>query len=627
MQSTTFDSLARMAGRGQARGLLAAVPGVLGRGATRRQGIATALGAVAGAAGLRARGAAAETTTASFPAWRPASVPPSVCDISEVRDLQTLAPGTLIASQEITPENNPAIPAGARIWQVRYVSTGRDNTERTLVCGIVAAPSDPAKLDMIEVDGEPAARMIAWTHGTLGITQRCQPSHQPDLAIWGPPPYGIAGVGWGVPGGASKRVYQGPPESGMLASMLDRGWIVTATDYQDETSPGAGYQPFVIGKIAAANALDNFRAAHALLASVYGAPPASRYDITVWGHSQGGHTAMWTGQIAETYFAATAAPNGPRFRLRGVALEAAASNLLTDPEREDPSLMGFGMFDWIADMQPTLSSIPVPIPAAPMFVSYVAKSWQHWAGTGSPDPAAMPAFPDVGPLDPSAMITPAGLIAVDRMTEFGGRCWADGAAVADVALPFVDTPYLQPRFADGQQVGDLRHGSFDATCASADATADPAVAAWCAWIRYQNPGPLGAHDLPKIPMQDGEFVPLLITHGAGDAIVHCVTTTPGPDGLPDPRDCVSVRLYNTLVSEYCPDGAARGALQLSIWNPVEGITEANHSDITGLAAAKPETAPDALQFDGSPLEQFLTNAFAGAIEPGCSSGTVTQPAG
>ncbi|MGI9252886.1 MAG: lipase family protein [Thermomicrobiales bacterium] len=620
MQTTTFDSLARLAGRGQSRDLFTAVPGVLGRGATRRQGIAAALGAVANAAVLRARGAAAETTAAPFPAWRPAAVPPSVCDISEVRDLQTLAPGTLIASQEITPDNNPAIPAGARIWQVRYVSTGRDNTERTLVCGIVAAPSDPAKLDMTEVDGEPAARMIAWTHGTLGITQRCQPSHQPDLAVWGPPPFGIGGIGWGAPGKDGKRVYQGPPEDGMLVSMLERGWIVTATDYQDETSPGAGYQPFVIGKIAAANALDNLRAAHYLLASVYGAPPASRYDITVWGHSQGGHTAMWTGQIAEPYFVATAAPDGPRFRLRGVALEAAASNLLTDPEREDPSLMGFSMFDWIADMQPTLTGIPVPIPAAPMFISYIAKSWQHWAGAGSPDPAAMPAFPDVGPLDPSAMITPAGLIAVDRMTEFGGRCWADGEPVAEVALPFVNTPYLKSIFSDGEQVGDLQHGNFDRACADPAVTADPAVAAWCAWIRYQNPGPLGAHDLPKIPMQDGALVPLLITHGAADAVVHCVTTTPGADGLPEPRDCVSVRLYQTLVSEYCPDGDAKGALTLAIWNPQEGVTIADHSAITGLAAAADGAAPDALAFTGSPLDQFLTAAFAGSVEPGCSAG-------
>ncbi|MFM9108135.1 MAG: lipase family protein [Chloroflexota bacterium] len=579
---------------------------------TRRGGLRAA--AAVGAA------AAADTRPAPDPAWRTAPVPPSVCDISSVRDLQSLAPGTLIASEEITPEDNLLVPAGARVWRVRYVSTGRDNIERTLVCGIVAAPSDPAKLDMTEVDGEPAARMVGWTHGTLGITQRCQPSPQPDLAIWGPPPFGFGGVGWGAHGEGVKRVYQGPPEDGILATMLNRGWIVTATDYQDETSPGAGYQPFVIGKIAAANALDNFRAAHALLASVYGAPPASRYDIAVWGHSQGGHTAIWTGQIAEPYFLATAAPDGPRFRLRGVALEAAASNLLTDPTREDPSLVGFSQFDWVANMAPTLTGIPVPIPAAPMFISYIAKSWQHWAGTGAPDPAAMPAFPDVGPLDPSTIVTPAGLIAIDRMTEFGGRCWADGAAVAEVALPFVDTPYLQPMFADGEQVGDLRHGNFDATCASAEATADPAVAAWCAWLRYQNPGPLGVHDLPKLPMQDGELVPLMIAHGAADAIVHCTTTTPTADGLPEPRDCVSVRFYETLVSEYCPDGVAKGSLTLGVWNPQEGITVADHSDITGLAAAADGAAPDALAFTGSPLEQFLTAAFAGTVEPGCTSG-------
>lgn len=585
---------------------------------TRRSGVAGAMG-LALAHAITPAPASAETRPEPDAPWRPKPVPPSVCDISSVRDLQSLAPGTLVAFEELAPGEAAGIPADARIWRVRYVSTGRDNIERTLVCGIVAAPSDPARLDMTEVEGEPAARMVGWTHGTLGITQRCQPSIQPDLAIWGPPPFGIGGVGWGAPGPDGKRVYQGPGADGMLASMLGKGWIVTATDYQDETSPGAGYQPFVIGKIAAANALDNFRAAHALLSSVYGAVPASRYDIAVWGHSQGGHTAIWAGQISEPYFAATATPDDPRFRLRGVALEAAASNLVTDPAREDPALMGFGLFDWVANLQPKLTGIPVPIPAAPMFLSYVVKAWQHWSAGPAPDPAEMPAFPGTGVLDASAMVTPAGAVAMDRMTENGGRCWADGAVVAEVALSFTDTPFLQPVFSDGEMVGDLRHGNFDAACADA-ATQDPAVAAWCAWIRYQNPGPLGANDLPKLPMQDGELVPLLITHGADDAIVHCVTTAAGADGLPEPPDCVSVRLYETLAAEYCPNGEAKSALTLAIWNPQEGITVADHSDITGLAAAADGTAPDALRFEGSPLERFLTAAFDGAVEPGCTAG-------
>jgi hypothetical protein len=605
MQPSDFDSIARMAGSGQRRQILA---GALGRAATRRQGLAAALGAVVGAAaGTGAQRAAAQTSPR--PSWTTPGDIPSICAISTVRDLESLAPGSLIAYEELTPDDDQSFPANGRIWRVRYVSTGKDNTERTLVCGIVVAPADPAALAMTEVDGEPAASMVSWTHGTLGITGRCQPSHSPALAIWGPPAFGIGAVGWG-PG---PREYQGPPEDGILGTMISRGWIVAATDYQDEDSPGAGYEPYVIGKVEAANALDNLRAAHHLLSAVYGAPPAARYETAVWGHSQGGHAALWTGQLSQAYLETTASPGDPRFRLRGVAMEAGASNMLTDSARQDASLMGFGMFDWVANMEAKLTGVPVPIRLAPMFLSFLISAWQRWSGDGAPDPDQMPAYPNTGPLDPSALLTPAGMIAALKMGE---RCWTDGAAVVEIALPFTDTPYLNPQWSDGEQVGDLRHGNFDATCAT---TTDPAAIAWCDWFRYQLPGPFGSHDMPKVPMQDGELVPLLITHGAGDEVVRCVTTTPAAGGLPQPQDCVSVRLYESFVPEYCPDGAANGALQLAIWNPQPGVTTADHSDITGLAAAAPDTAPDALRFEGSPLERFLTAAFAGTLAPGCAA--------
>lgn len=582
--------------------------------ATRRNGVAGAVGlALARAAVPAGASATAATPTAPDMAWTPPPPPPSVCTISAVRDLQSLAPGSLIAYEEITPQETSVFPADGRVWRVRYVSTGRDNTERTLVCGIVAAPADPASLDLTEVDGEPAARILAWTHGTIGITARCQPSHVPDLGIWGPPPFGIGAVGWGAPGADGRRVWQGLPAEGILASMLSRGWIVTATDYQDETSPGAGFQPFIIGKVEAANALDNFRAAHHLLSAVYGAAPANRYDTVVWGHSQGGHTAMWTGQIHEPYMTATAAPDGPRFRLRGVVLEAPGSNLISDPETQ-PDLMGFGQFDWTSNQVAQLTGVPEPMKLAPMFISYVVEAWRRWSADGPGDPAAMPAGPDAGVLDPSALLTPAGAAAATRMAE---RCWTDGAGVVEIARKFADTPFIRPALADGKMNGDYKMGNFDQTCAT---TTDPAIEAWCAWLRYQNPGPTGAHDMPKVPMQDGALVPLMVTHGAGDEVVHCVTTTPAADGLPEPKDCVSVRLYDSLLPEYCPDGAAQGSLSLSIWNPQEGVTVADHSDVTGLAASAPGKAPDALEFTGSPLEQFITAAFAGTVEPGCSAG-------
>lgn len=118
----------------------------------------------------------------------------SVCANPSVPDLQERAPGHLVGFEEITPEGDATFPANARAWRILYVSTGRDNTDRQLVCGVVVAPADPARIALEAIDGVPTGRVVAWRHGTLGLARRCQPSVQPGLAIWGEPPYGIGRV-------------------------------------------------------------------------------------------------------------------------------------------------------------------------------------------------------------------------------------------------------------------------------------------------------------------------------------------------------------------------------------------------------------------------------------------------
>ncbi|HWK81694.1 MAG TPA: hypothetical protein VNP95_13065, partial [Thermomicrobiales bacterium] len=67
--------------------------------------------------------------------------------------------------------------------------------------------------------------------------------------------------------------------------------------------------------------------------------------------------------------------------------------------------------------------------------------------------------------------------------------------------------------------------------------------------------------------------------------------------------------------EYCPDGESSGHLDLLIWRPEDGVTVADHSDVTGLIGA---AGVDDLRFTGSPLERFMTAAFAGTLTPGCT---------
>jgi acetyl esterase/lipase len=96
-----------------------------------------------------------------------------------------------------------------------------------------------------------------------------------------------------------------------LVQVVDRGWVMVATDYVGLGTEGP--HPYLIGQGEARSVLDAVRAAHQLDA-------LSLSDQTVvWGHSQGGHAALWTGQLADSY--------APDDHVIGVAALAPASDL------------------------------------------------------------------------------------------------------------------------------------------------------------------------------------------------------------------------------------------------------------------------------------------------------------
>lgn len=523
-----------------------------------------------------------------------------------IPDLQRRAPGDLIASEEITARDDPSFPASARAWRIRYVSTGRDNAVKTLVSGVIVAPADPARLAVHDDAGTPTGRVVAWTHGTLGIIQRCQPSENPAQEIWGPAPFGINQVSWGS--AAHGDVHAGRPEDGMLAGMIDQGWIVAATDYASEVSGDGALQPFVIGKIEAANAIDCIRAAHTLLEGLHDTYAMAAYDVITWGHSQGGHAAMWTGQLLAEYVAATGTVDGPTLALSGVVLEAPASNLIAPP-----GAAGSGLLDWTAHAALQLTGQPAAIPLAPFFFSYIFAAWASQSASGEPDPAKMPAFPASGRLDLGAVVTSEALPTVAAMPDY---CWADGEQVATLAAPYAaTTPFLTPALASGPVISDQQHGNFDRICGP-DGAPPPAIAAWCAWIRANDPGPHGVHPFAKLPTRNGRPVPILITAGTNDGVVHCVAPDPTADAIPSAADCAPVALYDALRAEYCPDGEAAGHLSLLIWRQEAGVTTADHSDVTGLIGA---ASVDDLRFEDSPLETFMRGAFAGTLGHGCTA--------
>src|ERR1700691_6486249 len=181
------------------------------------------------------------------------------------------APGTLVRKELID-----GAPLGATTYRVLYRSTGLDD-QPILVSGVVIVPQG-----LPRPGGRP---IVAWAHPTSGIVSRCAPS----LAIF------------------LFQQIQG------LRSFVRDGYVVAATDY-----PGLGTKgphPYLVGVSEARAVIDSVRVA----ARLPGAGGGSKF--VVWGHSQGGHAALFTGIIAKTY--------APELDLLGVAAAPPATDLAT----------------------------------------------------------------------------------------------------------------------------------------------------------------------------------------------------------------------------------------------------------------------------------------------------------
>jgi len=187
------------------------------------------------------------------------------------RSLLLGEPGTLVRQEPID-----GAPLGASGYRVLYRSTGMHG-EPIFVSGVIVVPQ-----------GEPppgGRPIVAWAHPTSGITPRCAPS----LAIF------------------LFQQMQG------LRSFVERGYVVAATDYPGLGTPQT--HPYLVGDSEARAVIDAVRVAGAMP----GAGAGRRF--VVWGHSQGGQAALFTGMIAKSY--------APDLKLLGVAAAAPATDLVT----------------------------------------------------------------------------------------------------------------------------------------------------------------------------------------------------------------------------------------------------------------------------------------------------------
>lgn len=187
------------------------------------------------------------------------------------RTLLGAEPGTLVRQEIID-----GAPFGATAYRVLYRSTGMKG-EPIFVSGVVIVPQGPPP-----PEGRP---IVAWAHPTSGITPACAPS----LAIF------------------LFQQIQG------LRSFIERGYVVAATDYPGLGTPET--HPYLVGDSEARAVIDSVRVA----GTMPGAGGGKRF--TVWGHSQGGQAALFTGILTKTY--------APELTLLGVAAAAPATDLVT----------------------------------------------------------------------------------------------------------------------------------------------------------------------------------------------------------------------------------------------------------------------------------------------------------
>ncbi|MFM8236996.1 MAG: lipase family protein [Actinomycetota bacterium] len=188
------------------------------------------------------------------------------------------APGRMIKVEPVAAEG-----LAGKMFRVMY-TTRTQQGGIAAVTGLVAVPEGTPP--------EGGFPVVSWAHGTDGMADRCAPSLNPGANV------GIANL------------------------LLKQGWVIVATDYVGEGTPGL--MPYIAGESAARNAIDIVRAARAIPDTRIG----SQY--IVWGHSQGGHTAMHALRIGSDY--------APELDQRGVVAGAPPSQfpLLYDFLKQSP---------------------------------------------------------------------------------------------------------------------------------------------------------------------------------------------------------------------------------------------------------------------------------------------------
>jgi len=195
-------------------------------------------------------------------------------------------PGTVIRTEPL----NVDVPGGSA-FRMLYVSERPDGTPAAS-SGMVFIPQTPAP-----PEGRP---VVAWAHGTVGMGDACAPSRAAnplsDTDYW-------------------------------LDQMMALGWVVTATDYVGLGTPGP--ELYLVKEAEVRDVVNSVRAARNITDAQAGS------DYVVWGHSQGGHSTLWSGHLAPEL--------APDLNLLGVAAAAPAGELADIMGEQWDTAVGWGI--------------------------------------------------------------------------------------------------------------------------------------------------------------------------------------------------------------------------------------------------------------------------------------------
>lgn len=171
---------------------------------------------------------------------------------------------------------------GLDIWRIVYLTEDRHGETREASALVSASTDRP----------EAAMPAIAFAHGTTGVAESCAPSARPQPIV---------------------------TDGGALNVMAQEGTVLVAPDYAGLGTPGP--HGFLVGEEAAYDVLNSLRAVRQM--------PQVKVNrkAVVWGQSQGGHAALWSGMLAPDY--------APDVKLLGVAATAPPTDLVAMLEQTD----------------------------------------------------------------------------------------------------------------------------------------------------------------------------------------------------------------------------------------------------------------------------------------------------